>query len=103
MLRVLRIESPLPIFQQLLIEEGLLRASSDNWLIVSRSPINQKSIVMGLSSANPKKLPNLIHAQKCHDDQIQVIKRFSGGGTVYIDKETLFVSVIFNLLLRAFL
>jgi lipoate-protein ligase A len=96
MLRVLRITGALPIYEQLLIEEGLLRASSDNWLVLSKSPAHQKSIVMGLSSVNAKKLPNLIHAKNCHDDNVPVIKRFSGGGTVYIDRETLFVSVIFN-------
>jgi lipoate-protein ligase A len=91
-----RQHAPIGIFEHLLMEEGLLRATTNNYLLVSKSPSMQRAVVMGLSSANPKKLPALIYADQCHSDNVPVIRRFSGGGTVYIDNTTLFTSVICN-------
>jgi lipoate-protein ligase A len=79
-----------PIFEQLQIEEALLRADTrDICIINSGSP---PAIVMGLSG-KPEKL---LHFPLIEHHQTPVIKRFSGGGTVYIDEHTLFVTFIIN-------
>src|SRR5689334_6859919 len=79
-----------PIFEQLKLEEALLRTDERSFCIVnSGSP---KSIVMGISS-DPKQMLDLQNVLK---KNIPVIKRFSGGGTVMIDENTLFVTFIMS-------
>jgi lipoate---protein ligase len=79
-----------PIFDQLQIEETLLRSDQHNWCIVGEG--TPPSIVMGISG----KPELLIDIEKVRDDRIPLIKRFSGGGTVFVDEETLFVTFIFQ-------
>ncbi len=80
----------LPILEQLRLEEALLRLDQRNWLICNEgSPL---SIVMGISG----KPEELLNEEKVWPRDIPVIKRYSGGGTVVVDSETLFVSVIAN-------
>lgn len=78
------------IFEQLKVEEALLRADTGNWCLISSGA--PPAIVMGISG-KPEKLINM---QKVKDDGINIIKRFSGGGTVYIDEQTIFVTIITN-------
>ncbi|VVB09263.1 unnamed protein product [Arabis nemorensis] len=80
-----------PILQQLLLEERLLRSSSDNWCIINDGT-NVPTIVMGMSG----KPCELLELEPVIKDRISVIKRFSGGGTVIVDRNTLFVSLICN-------
>ncbi len=80
----------LPILKQLQIEEGLLRTSKENWVLINHG--SPKAIVMGISSS-PEEVINLPLA---HKDDIQIIQRFSGGGTVIVDENTLFVTFIFQ-------
>lgn len=88
-MRLLVLEN-LPIFEQLRLEEALLRASQDSWCLVNMG--SPPAIVMGISG-RPEKL---VHLEKVRADKIPLIKRFSGGGTVYIDEKTLFVTLICN-------
>jgi lipoate-protein ligase A len=82
--------SNMSIFDQLKIEEYLLRDTDDNICIInSGSP---PAIVMGISG-NPEELIEQAQAQALN---IPIIKRFSGGGTVVIDENTLFITFIFN-------
>lgn len=78
------------IFEQLQIEEALLRADNRNWCIINEG--SSKAIVMGISG----KIDELIDKQKLSLKSVPVIRRFSGGGTVFIDPNTLFVSFIMN-------
>ncbi|MCK4934561.1 MAG: lipoate--protein ligase family protein [Simkaniaceae bacterium] len=78
------------IFEQLQIEEALLRLSNENWCIINEgSPL---SIVMGISG----KMEELVFESLAKKDNVPIIKRFSGGGTVVVDQDTLFVSFIFQ-------
>jgi len=78
------------IFEQLILEEYLLRDTQENiCLINSGSP---PAIVLGISG-KPEELVEIEKAQKL---ELPLIKRFSGGGTVVIDQNTLFVTFIFN-------
>lgn len=79
-----------PILEQLQLEEALLRTEDRNFMIINTG--SKRSIVMGLSG-NPTALLNL-DSVRC--DAIPVIRRCSGGGTVVIDENTLFVSMIIS-------
>ncbi len=88
-LHLLNLEN-VPIYEQLLLEERLLRIDDRNFCILSHG--SSKSIVMGISG----KPHELIDVEKAKTQNIPIIKRFSGGGTVFIDENTLFVTFIFN-------
>ncbi len=88
-LHLLKLKS-VPIYRQLQIEEALLRTDMRNWCILNEG--QDEAIIMGISGA-PDKLLNLSLVKK---DRMPVIKRFSGGGTVFVDKDTLFITFIAN-------
>lgn len=79
-----------PIYEQLQIEEALLRADEENYCLINTNP--PEAIVMGISG----KLEKLVNTKLTTQDNVPIIKRFSGGGTVYIDPETIFVTFICN-------
>ena len=79
-----------PIYEQLQLEEALLRLDSGNWCILNEGAPH--SIVMGISG----KPESLINGKKVAESPIPLIKRYSGGGTVVVDGNTLFVSFIFQ-------
>lgn len=78
------------IFEQLQIEEALLRLDQENWCIINEG--SPRSIVMGISG----KTEELVNLSKIEQAPIPLIKRYSGGGTVIVDTNTLFVSFIFQ-------
>lgn len=79
-----------PILEQLKLEEALLRVEHNNYCIINEgSPL---AVVMGISG----KEEELVDLQKVQKDKVPVIKRFSGGGTVVVDKNTFFVSFLFQ-------
>ncbi len=80
--------SGMPIFEQLQLEEALLRTDTRSFCIVNRG--SPRSIVLGISS----KAEELVDVERAQRDQIPLIKRFSGGGTVIVDEQTLFVTFI---------
>lgn len=82
--------SYMPIYEQLQLEEALLRASDSNWCLINAG--SSPAIVMGISGC-PEKLINFHKIKKA---PIPIIKRFSGGGTVVVDHNTLFVTLICN-------
>lgn len=47
---------------------------------------------MGISG----QIDELVDPDRFHSDPIPIIRRFSGGGTVIVDEQTLFVTFIFN-------
>ncbi|KAE9586609.1 hypothetical protein Lal_00004672 [Lupinus albus] len=81
----------LPILQQLHLEEQLLRTSSDNWCLINDGTISP-AIVMGLSG----KISELVEVKSVLRDHIPIIRRFTGGGTVVVDHDTIFVTLICN-------
>ena len=74
--------------EQLQLEEALLRADERSFCIVNLG--SPRAIVMGISG-QPEQLLDLSKVRQKH---IPVIKRFSGGGTVIVDENTLFVTFI---------
>jgi lipoate---protein ligase len=88
-LQVLFLEN-LPVFTQLSLEQSLLSLSSENYLIIHKSP--KESVVMGISG----KKEQLVYEENLKEDHIPLIKRYSGGGCVYLDNNSLMLSYIFN-------
>ena len=88
-LRYLKLRNT-PIYRQLQIEEALLRADDQNWCLINEG--SPPAIVMGISG-KPAELIDREHLAKF---PIPVIRRFSGGGTVVVDEQTLFVTMICN-------
>jgi len=78
------------ILEQLRLEEALLRSSDKNFCIINRG--SSRAVVMGISG-EPHALLNLARLK---EDQVPVIRRFSGGGTVIVDQDTLFITFIFG-------
>lgn len=78
----------LPIFEQLELEEALLRVSDENWCLINHGA--PPAIVMGISN----NLNQLVHRERHAQNQIPIIKRYSGGGSVVIDENTLFITFI---------
>ncbi len=86
----------MPIYEQLLIEEQLLRGDERNWCIINSG--STPAIVMGISG----KKEELVDTERAAKDKIPLIKRFSGGGTVVVDEGTLFVTFICQKELHSF-
>lgn len=80
----------LSIFEQLQIEEALVRADDRNWIILNLG--TAPAIVMGISG----KQEQLINQKKFKHAPIPIIRRFSGGGTVVVDEHTHFYTLIGN-------
>ncbi|MBS3905238.1 MAG: lipoate--protein ligase family protein [Simkania sp.] len=79
------------IFEQLKLEEALLRTDDRNIFIISEGS-KRPSIVMGISG----KIEQHVDPEISKTHAIPVIRRFSGGGTVIVDEHTLFVTFIAN-------
>jgi lipoate-protein ligase A len=79
------------IFDQLCVEEILLRHSNQNWYLFNHNCV-KTSIVVGFSG----KIKELINLKLIKDKNIAIIRRFTGGGTVIVDENTLFSSFILN-------
>ncbi|KAF3625799.1 Light-harvesting chlorophyll-protein complex I subunit A4 [Capsicum annuum] len=106
LMNVVRVKG-VPILQQLHLEERLLRTSSQNWCIVNDGT-NEPTIVMGISGRsrvraleitscrNARKPAELLEIGSVLKDKIPVIKRFTGGGTVIVDHQTVFITFICN-------
>ncbi len=83
------------IHEQLLIEEQLLRHESGNYIVINSG--STPAIVLGISG----KASELVHLDKL-PPSIPLIRRFSGGGTVIVDEETVFVTFICSKSLHEF-
>lgn len=89
-LKLLRTRN-LPVDAMVKLEEALFRSDSGSWCILSQA--NQSpTVVMGIAG-KPEHLLDLPRVRK---DGVRVLRRFSGGGTVVVDHNTLFVSFIID-------
>jgi lipoate---protein ligase len=80
----------LPVLSQLQLEEALFLHNNENWCILNYN--TTPAIVLG-SSNKPNDLINL---KKVKANKIPIIKRFTGGGTVFVDQDTIFFSMILS-------
>lgn len=82
--------SGLSIHEQLLLEEELLRTDEQNRCLINVG--SPPRIVMGISG----KPEEHIRREPMEREPLPITRRYSGGGTVVVDEDTLFVSFIFN-------
>jgi lipoate---protein ligase len=79
-----------PILRQLQLEEALLRKDDRNWCLINEG--TPDAIVLGISG----KIEDFIDKDRLAERPVPVVRRFSGGGTVYVDKDTHFVTFLMN-------
>lgn len=77
------------ILTQLHLEEALFRGTTSNWLIINDG-VASPSIVLGISG----KPDVMVHQHDAERQGVPLIKRFSGGGTVVVDEDTIMMSII---------
>lgn len=75
-----------PILHQLYLEEALLRADHNNYCLINQG--STPAIIMGISAKQEQVVQEKV--------PYSIIRRFSGGGTVIVDEDTLFVTFILN-------
>jgi lipoate-protein ligase A len=82
------------ILRQLHIEELLLRKTNKNFCILNvGQPVEPaRSIVLGFSG----KIHELLNVDLVKSEGVRVVRRYTGGGTVIVDKGTMFVSFVMN-------
>lgn len=73
-----------PIFEQLELEEAILRSGTGDWCLINTG--SPPAIVMGISG---KKEELIEEKATC-----PIIRRFTGGGCVVIDEQTIFITFI---------
>ena len=82
-----------PILQQLRLEEALYRADTRSWFITNewdQAAKAAEAIVLGISG----KVDEMVHTAEVAHAEVPVLKRFTGGGTVIVDSDTMFVSFL---------
>lgn len=80
----------LNIFKQLELEENLLKNLDSPFCIINEGTTS--SIILGISNV----LKDLVDIDLAKKDNVPIIKRFTAGGCVYVDENTLFVTFIFS-------
>jgi lipoate-protein ligase A len=78
------------IFDQLKLEEHLLHEQKENYLLINYG--SKQAIVLGIS----QKKEDFINFTYWKSHPVPIIKRFSGGGCVFVDEQTIFITWIFN-------
>ena len=79
------------VMQQLVLEEALFRKTKENWLIVNDG-VKHPAVVLGISG----KPEEMVHEDALKNKSVVMIKRFTGGGTVVVDQDTVMMSLIMN-------
>ena len=80
--------SSLSTYEQLQLEEALLRADEHNWCLLNHG--SHPALIMGISGQPHQ----LLHQDLFKQKPLPLIRRFSGGGTVVVDEQTCFISFI---------
>lgn len=79
-----------PILEQLRLEEALVRADDRNFCILNHG--SPPAVVMKRTA----EVGEMVDLERVRERPVDLIRRFSGGGTVVIDQDTLFVTFICN-------
>ncbi|ELR22781.1 biotin/lipoate A/B protein ligase domain containing protein [Acanthamoeba castellanii str. Neff] len=86
---VVRLPAGATILQQLHVEEALFKRHPDrSYLLVHHAA--PPAVVLGMSG----QVHRDVVVERVVADGVPVIRRFSGGGTVYVDRSTLFSTLI---------
>jgi len=98
----------LSMLERLVLEEVLLHHDNRNWILIGNHSVAPHrylkkqqqqqqdpppcAVVMGIGG-KPKQL---LDVDKVRRDGIPVLKRFSGGGTVVLDQDSIWTTLIFG-------
>lgn len=88
--RLLRL-SRFPLLRQLEIEEALFRGHPENWFVINDG-VAQPAIVLGISG----KPHEMVHLDAAKALNVPLIRRFTGGGTVVVDENSIMTSFIMH-------
>ncbi len=88
-MKIMHLEN-INISKQLEIEKDILQNSQNDYLILNHG--SKETIVLGILN----KEKDLIHLNNAQKDNISITRRFSAGGTVFVDNNTLFVTFILS-------
>ena len=93
---LLRLSKAVGIKDQLRLEEALLRHDTRNWCVLKdgepTGTTARPTIVLGIGG----KAAKLVELERVHQDRVPLVRRFSGGGTVIVDHDSLFITFIMN-------
>jgi lipoate-protein ligase A len=93
---LLRLSKAVDIKDQLRLEEALLRHDTRNWCILKDGEpagvMARPTIVLGIGG----KAAKLVELERVNRDRVPLLRRFSGGGTVIVDHDSLFITFIMN-------
>jgi lipoate---protein ligase len=80
----------LPIFEQLQLEEALLRIGEGSYALLNTN--SPPAIVLGISN----RVPEAVCVSDVRLKDLPIIRRFSGGGSVVVDNATFFCTIILD-------
>ena len=86
-IHLLRLKN-VPIYEQLELEEALLRADERSFFLLNTG--STPACVLGISS----QIEQMIQVDEAKNANLPLIRRFSGGGTVIVDENTCFSTFI---------
>ncbi|EGC34864.1 hypothetical protein DICPUDRAFT_34335 [Dictyostelium purpureum] len=88
-IKILKLKN-FPILKQLQLEEALYRTpNTGNWIILNEGT-PEPIVIVGVSG----KADKLVNLKQTKERNIQTMRRFSGGGTVVADENTIFSSIL---------
>ena len=90
-INIIRLPRTYPHLRYLHLEEALFRHSSRNWCVLA-SPQIPPTAVLGLAG----KPEALLHLDAIRSESVPTIRRFTGGGTVVVNEDTLLAGLICN-------
>lgn len=85
-------EGECTVMRQLQLEEALFRASSGTHLLLNEGPAPPASAVLGRSN----RVDDLLDSASAARVGVPAIRRFTGGGTVLVDSNSLLTSLVAN-------
>lgn len=86
---------PKRAFDRICLDEALFRDPlKRSWLVFDRvgEVYNECSVILGISG----KIPLLVHEPEARRDGVEILRRFTGGGTVVVDRNAFLISIISN-------
>jgi lipoate-protein ligase A len=93
-LNIVRFKSP-SVFDRLMLDEALFRDKlKRTWFVLEdvRKIRDKTTIILGLSG----KANEMVHQEHAKTDGVELIRRFTGGGTVAVDDNAFLLTIITN-------
>ncbi|KAH9259378.1 hypothetical protein BASA81_002421 [Batrachochytrium salamandrivorans] len=89
------VRGPRQAFDRIRLDEALFRDPlKRTWLVLDGvgERFDRVSVILGISG----KIPVLVHEPEARRDGVELLRRFTGGGTVVVDSNAFLISIIGN-------